>query len=91
MVGTALLIMVFTTLMHHLGFPEAVARLLLKVAKCPKCVTFWVLLFSLLALGEELYVAVGLSFFMAYLSLWVTLLFGGLTKLYNLLWQKLNK
>lgn len=91
MVGTALLIMVVTTLVHHLGFPEAVARLVLKVAKCPKCITFWVTLFGLVALGEELVVAVGLSFCMAYLSLWVTLLFGGITKLYNYIWQKLNK
>ena len=90
MVGTVLLIMLGTTLMYHLGFPEAVARIVLKVARCPKCVTFWVVLFATLNMEYELWVSIGLSFLMAYCSLWVSLLFGLLTNLYNLLWQKLN-
>lgn len=91
MVGTVLLIMLFTTLMYHLGFPEAVARIVLKIARCPKCVTFWVVLFASLVMRYDLWLSIGLSFLMAYCSLWVSMLFGLLTHYYNRLWRKLNE
>ena len=91
MVETVLLITLGTSLMYHLGFPEAIARLVLKVAQCPKCVTFWTVLLSTLWLGYDLWVSVGLSFLMAYFSLWLSLAYGAITNLYNRLWLKINK
>lgn len=90
MVGTVLLITLLTTLVFHLGFPEALARLVLKIAKCPKCVTFWVVLSASLALEYGPAMSIGLSFLMAYCSLWLSLLYGALTKLYNKLWRRIN-
>ncbi len=90
MVGIVLLVMFFTTLMFHLGFPEAIAKIVLKIAKCPKCVTFWVVLITTLWLKCEWWVSIGLSFLMGYCSLWLSLVFALLTNIYNQLWEKLN-
>lgn len=87
----ALIAMMLATLAHHLGLPEAIARVVLKVAKCPKCLSFWLALFVLILFGCNAFVAIGLSLIAAYLSFWLGLLLGWLNRKYDELWQKLQK
>ena len=91
MMTIALIAMMLATLAHHLGLPEAVARVGLKVAKCPKCLSFWIALLVLVLFGCNVFVAVGLSLVAAYLSFWFGLLLGVLNRKYDELWQKLQR
>ena len=43
----ALIAMVVAVLAHHLGLSEAIAKVVSKVARCPKCLTFWLVLLVL--------------------------------------------
>lgn len=87
----ALIAMMLATLAQHLGLPEAIARVVLKVAKCPKCLSFWIALFVLAILGCNIIVAIGLSLIVAYLSFWFGLLLGYLNRKYDELWQRIQK
>ena len=78
-------------LVHHMGLGEAIARVIAKIAKCHKCVVFWGVLGTMLLIGANPLVAVMLSVFSAYLSNWLGLLLMWLNKMYNNIWQKLNK
>ena len=90
MVRIALIAMIVAILAQHLGLSEAVARIILKIAKCPKCLTFWCVLGAEIAMHDNILVAIGLSLMSAYLVSWVGLLLEYLYKLYNELWQRLN-
>lgn len=82
----------FTALLaQHLGLAEELAGLAVKVAKCPKCTTFWITLAALIYSDYDVIAAVALSMIMAYLSFWAGFLLIGLQKLYDKLWQKINK
>lgn len=87
----ALIVMMFATLAHHLGLPEAIARVGLKVAKCPKCLSFWIALLVLVFVGCNAFFAIGLSLIVAYLSFWFGLLLGWLNRKYDELWQRLQR
>lgn len=87
----ALIAMVLSTLAQHLGLPEAIARVGLKVARCPKCLSFWIALLVLVLVGCNAFVAIGLSLIVAYLSFWFGLLLGYLNRKYDELWQRLQK
>lgn len=87
----ALIAMMLATLAHHLGLPEAIARVGLKVAKCPKCLSFWIALFVLALSGCNVFIAIGLSLIVAYLSFWFGLLLGWLNRKYDELWQRLQR
>lgn len=87
----ALMAMMLATLAQHLGLPESIARVGLKVAKCPKCLSFWIALFVLAILGCNIIVAIGLSLIVAYLSFWFGLLLGYLNRKYDELWQRIQK
>ncbi len=90
MVRIALIAMIVAILAQHLGLSEAVARIILKIAKCPKCLTFWCVLGAEIAMHSNPLIAIGLSLMCAYLVSWVGLLLEYLYKLYNELWQRLN-
>ena len=91
MMTIALIAMMLATLAHHLGLPEAIARVGLKVAKCPKCLSFWIALLVLVLVECNVFIAVGLSLIAAYLSFWFGLLLGVLNRKYDELWQKLQR
>lgn len=90
MVKIALIAMIVAALAQHLGLSEAVARIILKVAKCPKCLTFWSVLAVEIVTQENLLIAIGLSLMCAYLVSWVGLFLEFLYQLYEKLWQRLN-
>lgn len=86
----ALIVMMLATLAHHLGLPETVARIGLKIAKCPKCLSFWFALLVLVLVRCNVFIAIGLSLIVAYLSFWFGLLLGWLNRKYDKLWQRLQ-
>jgi len=90
-VWIAIVLMMVSTVAVHLGLPQAIAKILVKVFGCHKCLTFWTTLVVVQLCGYPLLIALPLSFITAYLSNWFALLLIQLNKLYNKLWQKVNK
>ena len=76
---------------HHLGLTETAARIVLKISRCVKCVSFWVVFFTLLLSRIHPLAAIGASLLCAYIAIWVELILFSLTKIYNSLWERLNK
>lgn len=91
MVWIALTAAFAAILAQHLGLAEELAQLAVKVSKCPKCTTMWVTLAVLLLSGCDILAAVALSLLMAYLSFWIGFVLIGLQKLYDLIWERMNK
>lgn len=91
MVWTALTAAIAAILAQHLGLAEELAELVVKVSKCPKCMTFWVTLAALVFSGCDIIAAVALSLIMAYLSFWAGFLLIGLQRLYDILWERTNR
>ena len=91
MIWTALITMMTACLAQHLGLPQAIASVMLKVCKCPKCLTFWITLLVLLMFGYDIFIASALSILMSYLSHYFGLLLMLLNNLYDILWQKGNR
>jgi hypothetical protein len=83
--------MIVAGLAHHLGLPQAIASVVAKVARCPKCLTFWATFIVLLIVGSGLLFAVMLSVLTAYLSHYWGLVMMLLNDLYNKLWERVNK
>jgi hypothetical protein len=87
-----MLIAVFVaTLGVHLQLWSAITNITHKVAQCPKCSSFWLTLAVLLYQGCDIIAAIALSIVGAYIAHYVGLIFVALNKLYDKLWQKLNK
>lgn len=91
MVWIAIVAMIGACLAQHLGLSEAIAQIVLKVARCSKCLSFWCVLFVLIVYDCSIITALLLSILMAYLSHYFSLLLMVLNKLYDWLWQKGNK
>lgn len=91
MVWIALTVMIVAGLAHHLGLPQAIASVVAKVARCPKCLTFWATFIVLLIVGSGLLFAVMLSVLTAYISHYWGLVMMLLNDLYNKLWERVNK
>jgi O-antigen/teichoic acid export membrane protein len=91
MVWIALTVMIVAGLAHHLGLPQAIASVVAKVARCPKCLTFWATFIVLLIVGSGLLFAVMLSVLTAYLSHYWGLVMMLLNDLYNKLWERVNR
>lgn len=90
-VGIAILAMVVATMAVHLGLPQAISKVMVKVLGCHKCLSFWTTLIVLQLAGFSLQVAIPLSFLSAYLSGWFAILLIMINKIYDRLWQRLNR
>lgn len=91
MVWIALTAAFAALLAQHLGLAEELAELVVKITECPKCTTFWVTLAVLICSDYDVIAAVALSLLMAYLSFWAGFVLIGAQRLYDWLWQKINK
>lgn len=89
-VAIAIVLMVVATTAVHLGLPQEIAKVIMKICGCHKCSSFWLTL-VILSLYSPLWLALLLSFTAAYLSNWFALLLILLNKLYDRLWGKLRK
>ena len=90
-VGIAILAMIVATMAVHLGLPQAISKVMVQVLGCYKCLSFWTTLFVMQLSGFSLQVAIPLSFLSAYLSGWFAMLLGIINKIYDKIWQRLNK
>lgn len=86
-----ILTMVNAVIAVHLGLSAAIAKILVKVLTCPKCLTFWSSLGLLYIVGCNLLIAVLLSLLSAYASNWFAILLVKLTQYYDKLWQSVNR
>jgi hypothetical protein len=91
MLWIALIAMMAACLVQHLGLSQAIASVVSRVAKCPKCLAFWTTILVLLILGCNPFVALVLSLLMSYLSHFFGLVLMVLNKIYDRLWQRGNK
>lgn len=91
MIWIALLTMMAVCLAQHLGLPQAIASVVLKICKCPKCMTFWSTLLVLLMTGCDILIASALSVLMSYLSHFFGLVLMVLNNLYDRLWERGNR
>ena len=90
-IGIAMLVMAVATIAAHLGLPQAIAVVVGKICKCHKCLSFWSTLVVLLCATGNIVVAALLSIIAAYASEWFALVLIILNKIYDRLWQRLNK
>lgn len=86
----ALICMMVGVTAHHLGLTEEAAKIVKKIAYCPKCCSFWLTLFVLVYSGCDIFVSIGLSLLAAYISYFFGLILILMQKLYNWIWQKIN-
>ena len=91
MIWIALQTMMAVCLAQHLGLPQAIASVVLKICKCPKCMTFWSTLLVLLMTGCDILIASALSVLMSYLSHFFGLVLMVLNNLYDRLWERGNR
>ena len=90
-VGIAMLLMITATVGVNLGLWQAISQVVGKICKCHKCLSFWLTLLGLIMLDCPIIYAVSLSLLSAYLSYWLCLLLILINKLYDKLWEKVNK
>ena len=91
--GEAALIMVSCVLFIQMGLSDAVQRALhisLRIASCPKCLTWWICLAYLVAHDYGIVVSVAASFAFSYAALWVALAYDLLATLYNYAYTKIT-
>lgn len=91
MIWTALIAMMMAYLAQYLGLPQALAAVIAKVAKCPKCFTFWITLIVLLIVGGNVLIAIMLAVLMAYASYYWSLVIMWMQKKYDKLWQSISR
>ena len=90
-VGIAILLMVVATVSAHLGLSQAVCQVVTKICRCHKCMSFWLTLSGMYAVGCPVVEAVLLSLLSAYISNWFVLVLIELNKWYDKLWERVNK
>ena len=91
MFRTAIIAMMAATLIQHLGLSEAAAGVAGKIARCGKCMSFWVTLLVLLVMGAGAFEAVMLSVLMADLSYWCGIGLVLFSRLDDKIWRRLTK
>ena len=88
---TSLAVMATAVTLQHLGLTDAVADVLGKILRCPKCLAFWATLIYLYYDGQTLSQSLGAAACMAYLSHWFGLILMRLYSIYDRLWQRANQ
>lgn len=87
----ALIVTISAILAQHLGLASAIVGVVTKISRCPKCLSFWAVLITLIILRVHIIVAIGLSLVCAYLSNWLGLILMLLANIYNDLWIRINQ
>lgn len=90
-VWIAIVLMMVATTAVHLGLPQAISKVVVKVFGCHKCLSFWTTLLVLQIAGASLQVALPLSFLASYLSNWFAMVLVVLNKFSESIWEKLRK
>lgn len=87
----AIAVMMTATIAIHMGLPQAISSVVVRVSKCHKCLTFWSALTILLIAGCDVVIAALLSIGASYVSNWFGVLLIWLNRKYNELWQRANR
>lgn len=91
-IATAALLTFSFTAANHLGLVSKIEELTghnLPVINCPRCASFWsILLYCIVASGNVIG-AVAMSFFFAYLALWLELAMCVVDYLYKKIYEKI--
>ena len=88
---TDVAVMVVCPLSTHLGLSQAIGEIVMKVASCHKCLTFWLCLGILLIVGYNIIIAATAAILSSYLSNYFMLLLMLLGKKYDKLWKRIRK
>lgn len=91
MLRVTLTAFIVALLAHHLGLAEAIAGVVGRALKCVKCLVFWTVQLAVYMYSYDPLYAVGIALSCSYLSHWAGLLLMWLNKIYNKIWQKVNK
>jgi len=94
MIQETALILISCVLFIQMGLSQAIQDFLkvrLRFLSCPKCLTFWVTLITLLTYGNTVIESVAVSFIAAYLALWLSLLYDCMATIYNKCYDHLSK
>lgn len=76
----------------HLGLVKAiedVAQRELRIANCPKCLSFWSVLAYTIITSRNAITSLAISFLCSYLALWLELFEGYIDSLYMKLYEKI--
>ena len=77
---------------NHLGLVHAIENIAhrkLPIVNCPKCFSFWCVLFYMIFTGHVIILSFATSFFCAALASWVELLMGLFDTKFNWLYDKI--
>ena len=88
------LITVSCVLFIQMGLSEAVQKALhisLRIASCPKCLTWWICLAYQLTHDYGIIEAVATSFVCSYCALWLALAYDALATLYNYAYKTITR
>lgn len=78
---------------NHLGLIAAIEEKLhhsLPVINCPKCFTFWSVLFYLTVFGTSAIRSLAMSFICAYAAIWLDLAIGIIDYIYTKIYKLIN-
>lgn len=93
MITEAALILLCCVLFVQAGLSEAIQGVLhirLRIASCPRCLTFWSCLAWLLLNGYAPLASVAASLVTSYLAMWLCLVYDALALLYNTIYEKIT-
>ena len=94
MITEAALILVSCVLFVQAGLSDAIQETLhvkLRIASCPRCLTFWACLAWTLMTGHGLLVSVAASFITSYCAMWLCLAYDALALVYNYLYEQITQ
>ena len=77
---------------NHLGLVHAIEEITdreLPIVNCPRCFSFWCVLFYMIFVSHSIIMSVATSFLCAALAPWVKLFMGLSDKIYNDLYDKI--
>lgn len=76
----------------HMGLIPAIEKIVWRqtpILSCPKCMTFWFVLFYSIVTSHGAIVSISIAFLASYLAIWLELLFGFIDTQYNRLYEKI--
>lgn len=90
----ALVVMAGCTLASHLGLTDEAGRIISKIMRCPKCLTFWTTVVVLVcengAKLSDMPLLIAISLLASMASLWFGLALYAMSIKYNDLWQAIT-
>lgn len=87
-----IMIMVCCTLFNHMGLCEAIEKVIkhkIPIINCVKCFTFWSCLIYMILTKYDILLSLFIAFIMSYISLWLEMILGYMTMIYNKIYDEI--